>query len=187
MNSPQPPSNSSDQHCANPMGGAWPKPGTAPSGKPTTASQARPRCRSTPDPIEHPGECIWAHVAKNRQPPSWWQGFRSLYKDKITGRLTNNMIQQITRKQAVASRLPTVQEEVVGWWEASLSICGPGQQDFLQHCDFCGTRDLRETWKEGTLVLAKALQCCRERLGHLLGCYVMQYAISRGAWSPSCV
>ena len=46
-----------------------------------------------------------------------------------------------------------------------MGICSLGQQDFLLHCDFCGTRDLRETWKEETLVLARALQHCVERPG----------------------
>ena len=73
------------------------------------------------------------------------------------------MVQQIARKQTVAFRLPTVQKEVVGWWEAPLNIHSLGQQDFLPHCDFCGMRDMRETQEEGTLVLAKALQHCVER------------------------
>ena len=60
--------------------------------------------------------------------------------------------------------LPTVQEEVVGWSEAPMGICSLARQDFLPHHDFCGTRDLRETWKEETLVLAGALQCCVGRL-----------------------
>ena len=40
----------------------------------------------------------------------------------ITGWLNDGMVQQIARKQAVALRLPAVQEEVVGWWEAPLGV-----------------------------------------------------------------
>ena len=75
------------------------------------------------------------------------------------------MMQQATRKQAMAFRLPTVQEEVAGWWEAPMSICGLGQQDFMPHHDICGTGDLRETQNEETLALARALQHYMERLG----------------------
>ena len=62
-------------------------------------------------------------------------------------------------------RLPTVQEEVVGWWEAPMDICSLGQQDFLPDCDFHGARELRETHKEETLVLARALQPYVKRSG----------------------
>ena len=84
-------------------------------------------------------------------------------------RLTNDMVQQATRKQAMAFRLPTVQEEVAGWREASMSICSLDSQDFLPHCDFCGTRDWKETQKEETLVLARALQHCVEVRGSSQG------------------
>ena len=96
--------------------------------------------------------------------PSWWQEFRSLYEEFMDW-LTDNMVQWAARKQAMAFRLSTVQEEVSGWWEAPMSIHGLGQQDFLLHCDFHWTRDLRETWKEETLALARALQCCVETSG----------------------
>ena len=76
---------------------------------------------------------------KNRQLPSWWKELRSLYKEFTDG-LTNDIVQQIARKQVVAFRLPTVQEEVAGWWVAPLSSCSLGQQDFLPHCDFCGMK-----------------------------------------------
>ena len=143
--------------------------------KSMAAGKAEPIHRCTPDPVKHPWYWIWVNMAKNRWFPSWWCEFRSLYKDKVTDWLTDNMVQQITRKKAAACRLPTVQEEVVGWWEAPLSIHGLGQQDFLPHHDFCSTRDSRETWKEGTLVLAKALQHCVERLVCLSGCYATQW------------
>ena len=78
---------------------------------------------------------------------SWWQEFRSLYKDFPDG-LTNDLVPQSARKHAMAFRLTAVQEEIMGWWAAPLSIHGLGQQDFLPHHDFHGTRDLRETWKE---------------------------------------
>ena len=135
-------------------------------------------------PHRVPGEWIQAHMAKSRQPPSWWQEFRSFYKE-LVGRLTANMVQQIAWKQATAFRQPAVQDQVVGWWGAPLSICGLGFWDFLPHWDFCRTRDFRETQREGTLALARALQHCGEKLGGLLGCYVTQYGISSGAWSPS--
>ena len=75
------------------------------------------------------------------------------------------MVQQIARKEAVAFRVPAVQEEVASWWEAPMSIGSLGWQDFLPHHDFHGTRNLRETQKEETLAQAKALQHCMERLG----------------------
>ena len=121
-------------------------------------------------------------MAKSRQPSSWWWEFRSLYKDFTDG-LSDDMVQQIARKQAAAFRLPTVQDEVVGWWEAQLSICGLGQWDFLPHCDFHGMRDFRENQREGTLALARALHHCVEKLE----CYAVGHRISRGAWSPSCI
>ena len=163
--SPQPPNNGSDQHHANPMGGAWLKTHTALSSNPMASGQAASRHKSTPDLTKHPMEWIQVHMAKNRQPPGWWWEFRSLYKGEVMGRLTNNILQQITRKQAVAFRLSAVQEEVAGLWEAPLNICSLSWQDFLPHCDFHGMRVLGETWKEGTLALAKVLQCGVERLG----------------------
>ena len=74
------------------------------------------------------------------------------------------MARHAARKQTMVFRLPTVQEEVAGWWKAPMSICSLGQQDFLLQHDFHGARDLRETWKEETLVLARVLQYCAERL-----------------------
>ena len=52
--------------------------------------------------------------------PSWWQEFRSLYKEFMDG-FANDMVQQATKKQAVAFRLPTFQEDVAGWWDAPMS------------------------------------------------------------------
>ena len=62
---------------------------------------------------------------KNSQHPSWWQEFRSLYKE-FTGGLADNLVQQAARKQAMAFRLPVVQEEVTGWWEAPVGVCSLG-------------------------------------------------------------
>ena len=42
----------------------------------------------------------------------------------------NDLVEQAAWKQVVAFRLPTVQEEVAGWWEAPMSVCSLGQQDF---------------------------------------------------------
>ena len=88
----------------------------------------------------------------------------SLYKE-FMGWLTDDLVQKFARQQAAAFRLPTVQNEVSGWWEAPLSIHRLGRQDFLPHCDFLGKRDFWEIQKEGTLVLARALQHCMKKLG----------------------
>ena len=85
---------------------------------------------------------------------------KSSWVDTLTTRCSKS-----SEGRSMAFRLPTVQDEVAGWWEAPLSICSLGHLDFQPHCDFCGTRDYREVWKEGTLVLAKALQCCAEKSG----------------------
>ena len=43
------------------------------------------------------------------------------------GGLTDDMVQQVARKQVMAFKLLTVQDKVVGLWEVPLSICGLGQ------------------------------------------------------------
>ena len=80
INSPCPPafsaksspwscSDGSDQCCAKPMGGTQPKTSTAPSNKPTAASQAGSRCRNVPDPLEHPGEWIQGSNGQDQAAP----------------------------------------------------------------------------------------------------------------------
>ena len=79
--------------------------------------------------------------------------------------LTDSQVQELTRKQITAFRHPPIQADVFGWWEASCSICGLCWRNFLPHHDFHGTKDIRETWQEETLVIARALQHCVEKLG----------------------
>ena len=97
-------------------------------------------------------------------PPSCWWKLRSLYKED-TGGLTNTFVWELTQKQITAFRLPVVQANVSGWWEAPCSICILGWRDFLPHSDLGGMRDLRQTQQEETLVLVQALQHCMERSG----------------------
>ena len=112
--------------------------------------------------MECQGGWIEAYAAKIRHLHSWWQEFRSLFKEDTRG-IADSLVWELTKKQAIAFRLPAVQAEVSGWWETPCSICDMSQRDFLPHSDFCGMRDLRETQQEETLALALALQHCVER------------------------
>ena len=88
------------------MGGVWEE----------AAGQARP--------IEHPGygsRHTWTEIGN---PLAGGENLGH-YKE-FMGRLTDDLVQQTTRKQAVSYRLPAVHAEVLHWWEAPLSICRLG-------------------------------------------------------------
>ena len=78
MNSPWPPSPSSDQHHDTPTGGAQPKTSTTVSSKPMAASQARTRHSASLDMMGKPIDCVWASLAKRGEPQSCWLEFWSL-------------------------------------------------------------------------------------------------------------
>ena len=119
--SPRSPSGDSDQWHATTTGGAQPKTSIAPLVRCAAASRAKPRCTTTPDPVEHPAHWIQAYVAKTRRPPSWWPEFCSLYKESTRG-LADIYVQELAKNQAMAFRLPKVQDNRSGWWEAPCSI-----------------------------------------------------------------
>ena len=153
-----------DQWCSTPTGGAWPKASTASLTRPVAAGRTQPRCSTTPNLVECQGEWIQVYMAKTRHLPSWWQEFRSLFKEN--GReLADAFVWKFTTKQATTFRLPAVQADVSDRWEVTCSNHSLDQRNFLPHSDFCGMRDFRETQWEETMVLAWALQHCVEKLG----------------------
>ena len=115
------------------------------------------------DPVECPEEWIQAYMAKTRYPLAGGKSSGHFRED--TRRPTDSHVWELTRKQAASFRLPAIQAKVSGWWEAPCSIHSLNRRDFLPYSNFCGMRDLRKTWQEETLVLAQALQHCRERSG----------------------
>ena len=74
-------------------------------------------------------------------------------------------MQELIRKQAAAFRLPAIQDDVSGGWEAPCRIHGLCQRKFLPHNDFCIMRVFRETRQEETLVLVRTPQHCVQKLG----------------------
>ena len=55
--------------------------------------------------------------------------------------------------------------EVSGWWETPCSLSALHHWDFLPQVDLLGMRDFCVTRQEEPLALARAIQCCVERLG----------------------
>ena len=73
-----------------PTGEVWTKIHSTMLSKPTSACQTWPRCRSTPDSVEHPGEWFHVDTDEHRWLPSWQWEFRSLYKEFLDG-LTDDL------------------------------------------------------------------------------------------------
>ena len=56
-----------------------PKTGSTQSAGPTTASGAKPKCHTMPDPVKQLKDWVKTYAARMKEPPHWWLEFLSLY------------------------------------------------------------------------------------------------------------
>ena len=117
----------------------------------------------------YPCRCINAEMEKIVH-LLWWRELKasgrvSIGIHLIREGLSKSKSLQWAHWQAVAFRLPLVQHEASGWWDAppvSSRLC---PTDFLFHTDASSPRDFWVVRKEKSLALAWALQACMPRVG----------------------
>ena len=126
------------------------------------------------DPVNHPSQWILEEMDRSRAHPCWWKEIRASKKITMGSNPRRYTVWENLREsealhyaqwQAVAFRLPLVQQEASGWWDAPPWLHGLCPQDFLPHTDASGTRDFCTVRQEKTLALAWVLPWCTERRG----------------------
>ena len=107
-----------------------------------------------PNPVDHTKDWIRVQMGREGRHPCWWRELTALYRSPISCDISAPEALQFALWQAMAFRLPLVQEEASGWWEGPHSCSPLHHQDFLPQINSPGSRDFLVTRQVETLALA---------------------------------
>ena len=107
---------------------------------------------------------------QDQRPPHWWKEIRasgrvSMGEGIVRECFTNAKALHYVQWQVAAFRLPLVQQEALGWWDAPPWLSKLCLQDFMPHTNASSTKDFWTIRQWRNLALAHVLQVCAERSG----------------------